>query len=225
MSPALRGKSFENLAALDAIIQATDGTELKEKIGGNACTATSFALAETAANVLGMQLFEYLAKQYHGDAVPQKFKLPSPFFNILNGGKHAGGNLKLQEFMVSPRPDVPFPDQLRMIAEVYQKLGSILAQEYGVSARNLGDEGGFAPQLDTPEEAISVIEKAIKAAGYEPGTDVRLGLDAAASEFYDEESQTYEVEVGVKKTGEEMIQYWKDLVEAHPAIISIEDVL
>ena len=225
LSPALRGKSFENLAALDAIIQATDGTELKEKIGGNACTATSFALAETAANVLGMQLFEYLAKQYHGDAVPQKFKLPSPFFNILNGGKHAGGNLKLQEFMVSPRPDVPFPDQLRMIAEVYQKLGSILAQEYGVSARNLGDEGGFAPQLDTPEEAISVIEKAIKAAGYEPGTDVRLGLDAAASEFYDEESQTYEVEVGVKKTGEEMIQYWKDLVEAHPAIISIEDGL
>jgi enolase len=212
------------LKALDAIIQATDGTELKEKVGGNACTATSFALAEAGAAVAGEELFLYLAKQYHGE-VPKQFKLPTPFFNILNGGKHAGGNLKLQEFMVAPREDVPFPEQLRMVSEVYQKLGGILAQEFGVSAKNLGDEGGFAPLLNTPEEAITVVEKAIRAAGYEPATDIRLGLDAAASEFYNEDDQLYEVEVGVKKTGEEMIAYWKEMVERHPALISIEDGL
>ncbi|OHT06319.1 enolase family protein [Tritrichomonas foetus] len=225
LSPALKGQKFDDLQALDTIIQSTDGTKLKEKIGGNACTATSFALAEAAASLSNLQLFEYFAKQYHGAEVPQKFKLPSPFFNILNGGKHAGGNLKLQEFMVSPRPDVPFPEQLRMVAEVYQKLGALLSQEYGVSAKNLGDEGGFAPLLNTPEEAITIIEKAIRAAGYEPLTDIRLGLDAAASEFYDREKGTYEVEVDVHKTGEEMIQYWKELVEKHPAIVSIEDGL
>ncbi|OHT00471.1 enolase family protein [Tritrichomonas foetus] len=225
LSPALHGLKFDDLSALDRVIQNADGTELKEHIGGNACTATSFALAESAAKLNHVQLFEYLAKQFHGEDMPQKFKLPTPFFNILNGGKHAGGNLKLQEFMVSPKSDAPFPDQLRMVAEVYQKLGEILVETYGVSAKNLGDEGGFAPLLNTPEEAISVIEKAIVAAGYEPGTDIKLGLDAAASEFYNSDDKTYEVEVGVIKTGEEMIQYWKDLVEAHPAVVSIEDGL
>jgi enolase len=225
LSPQLHGLPLSDLVALDRVIQTTDGTELKENIGGNACTATSFALAEAGAAVAGEELFLYLAKQYHGAEVPKKFKLPTPFFNILNGGKHAGGNLKLQEFMVAPREDVAYPEQLRMVAEVYQKLGAILVQDFGVSAKNLGDEGGFAPLLNTPEEAITVVEKAIKAAGYEPGTDIRLGLDAAASEFYDEESQLYEVEVGVKKTGDEMIAYWKDMIERHPALISIEDGL
>lgn len=227
LSPALKDMEFSNLSSLDDTIRATDGTELKEKIGGNACTAASFALAEAAAHLNEQQLFEYLAAQFYSNPqeVPPKFKLPTPFFNILNGGKHAGGNLKLQEFMVSPSEEKPFPEQLRMVAEVYQKLGAILSKEYGVSAKNLGDEGGYAPLLNTPDEALSMIERAITEAGYEPGTDIRIGLDAAASEFYDQETKLYEVEVGVHKTGEEMIQYWKDLVEAHPAIISIEDGL
>ena len=110
-----------------------------------------------------------------------------------------------------------------MVAEVYQKLGSALANKYGVSAKNLGDEGGFAPQLDTPDEALTIIEDSIKAAGYKPGDDIEIGLDAAASEFY--KDGKYEVEVGKFLTGEEMIQYWKDLVERHPAIVSIEDAL
>jgi enolase len=101
----------------------------------------------------------------------------------------------------------------------------LLAQDFGVSAKNLGDEGGFAPLLNTPEEAITVIEKAIRAAGYEPGTDIRLGLDAAASEFYNSDTKQYEVEVGLFKTGDEMIVYWKELIERHPALISIEDGL
>ncbi|KAH0785955.1 enolase family protein [Histomonas meleagridis] len=225
LSPALQGKQLNDLKALDKIICDTDGTELKEKVGGNACTATSFALAEAGASLEGLQLFEYLARQYHGENLPKKYKLPTPFFNILNGGKHAGGNLKLQEFMVSPAPGIPYPDQLRMVAETYQKLGALLVKKYGISAKNLGDEGGYAPLLNTPEEAISIIEDAIREAGYEPGKDIRIGLDAAASEFYDEESKLYEVEVGLKKTGDEMIQYWKDLIEKHPAIVSIEDGL
>jgi enolase len=226
ISPELNGLPLGDLNELDQRIQKIDGTPLKERLGGNACTATSFALAEAGAAVSGEELFVYLARQYHGaDDIPAKFSLPTPFFNILNGGKHAGGNLKLQEFMVSPREDIAFPEQLRMVAEIYQKLGGILSQDFGVSARNLGDEGGFAPLLNTPEDALQVIERAIRAAGYEPVRDVRLGLDAAASEFYNAETGQYEVEVGVFKTGDGMIEYWKDMVERHPAIVSIEDGL
>ena len=226
LSPALQGKNFDSLKDLDNIICTTDGTDLKENIGGNAACATSFALAEAAAHLKDEELFIYLARNYFGEEnMPKKFKLPAPFFNILNGGKHAGGNLKIQEFMVNPRSDVPFPDQLRMVSEVYHKLGALLAEKYGVSAKNLGDEGGFAPCLDTPDEALSIIEQAVEAAGYKPVEDIRFALDAAASEFYNADEKTYEVEKGVFKTADEMIQYWIDLVDKHPAIISIEDGL
>ena len=226
ISPALQGKSFTSLKELDDAICAADGTELKTNIGGNACTAASFALAESAARLEEIELFQYFARQYWGaENVPKKFKLPTPFFNILNGGKHAGGHLKLQEFMASPKPGIPFPDQLRMVAEVYKKLGSILVAEKGVSAKNLGDEGGYAPLLDSPEEAITLIERAMAESGYKPGVDMFLGLDAAASEFYDSESKLYEVEVGKKLTAEQMIDYWADMVTRHPSIISIEDGL
>ncbi|EAY06521.1 enolase family protein [Trichomonas vaginalis G3] len=226
ISPALKGMPLADLKALDKKICDTDGTELKQNLGGNACTAASFALATAAAELNEEPLFIYLARNYYGaENMPKKYTLPSPFFNILNGGKHAGGNLKLQEFMVSPRKDVPFPDQLRMVAEVYQKLGALLSKKHGVSAKNLGDEGGFAPLLNTPEEAIQTIEEAIVEAGYKTGVDIFLGLDAASSEFYNAETGKYEVEVGMFKTGDEMIQYWKDLVARHPSIISIEDGL
>ena len=224
ISPALKSLSLSSLSDLDRAICRLAGSELKEKLGGNATTASSFALATAAANLNDEPLFLYLARQYHRE-LPEKFRLPTPFCNILNGGKHAGGNLKIQEFMISPREDLSFPEQLRIVTEIYQKLGVILSSEKGVSAKNLGDEGGYAPPLDTPEEAISYIERAITEAGYKPGEDVFMGLDAAASEFYDEESKLYEVEVGVKKTGDEMIQYYKDLLERHPAIVSIEDGL
>ena len=226
ISPALKNLPFSSIRDLDNAMKRVDKSDLKENIGGNATTATSFALATAAAKLNDQQLFEYLAGQYYReDEYPSKFRLPTPFFNILNGGKHAGGNLKLQEFMIAPREDVPFPEQLRMAAEVYHKLGSILVAQKGVSAKNLGDEGGFAPLIDTPEEAIGYIEQAITEAGYKVGEDIRLGLDAAASEFYDSKTKKYEVEVGVFKTGDEMIQYWDDLITKHPAIISIEDGL
>ena len=227
ISPALKQMSFESLQDLDRAIcrlASNKDSELKEKVGGNATTASSFALATAAANLNNEELFLYLARQYHNE-VPEKFKLPTPFCNILNGGKHAGGKLKIQEFMIAPREDLPFPEQLRMVAEIYHVLGNILAKEKGVSAKNLGDEGGYAPLLDTPEEALTYIERAIVEAGYKPVEDVKLGIDAAASEFYDETTKLYEIEVGVKKTGDEMIQYYKDLIAKHPAIVSIEDGL
>jgi enolase len=134
---------------------------LKTNIGGNACTAASFALAESAASLFDEQLFLYLAKQFHGENVPEKFKLLSPCFNILNGGKRADGKLKLQKFMLSPSRKFAYPDQLRVVAEVYQKLGALLAKEYDISAKNRGDEGGFAHSLDTPEQALLIIQRAV----------------------------------------------------------------
>jgi len=226
LSNSLHGLLLSDLAFLDRTICRVDGTDLKTKVGGNASTATSFALAEAGASLAEEPLFIYLARQFYAETeVPTKFKLPSPFFNILNGGKHAGGNLKLQEFMVSPSRTFSYPDQLRVVAEVYQKLGSILVSEKGVSAKNLGDEGGFAPPLETPEEAITYIERAITEAGYTPGQDVFLGLDAAASEFYDSKKKVYEVEVGKFLNSDQMIEYWENLITKHPSIISIEDGL
>jgi enolase len=225
LSPALHGMGLSPLSRLDETIMTTDGTELKENVGGNASTAASFALAEAGASLADQELFVYLAGQFTPDSPPTQFRLPTPFFNILNGGKHAGGNLKIQEFMVAPADSPPFPEKLRMVAEVYHKLGAILVEEYGPSARNLGDEGGYAPPLNSPEEAITVIERAISEAGYTPATDIRIALDAASSEFYDSETGMYEVEKGVQKTGDEMIEYWRELVDRHPAVISIEDGL
>ncbi|EAY10609.1 enolase, putative [Trichomonas vaginalis G3] len=224
ISKAIAGKLLENLAEIDNAIIAADGTELKEKLGGNATTATSFAVATAGAAIRHEELFIYLARQFH-EEMPKKFKLPALFFNILNGGKHAGGNLKIQEFMISPRTDISFPEQLRMIGEIYQKLGQVVVKKYGVSAKNLGDEGGYAPALNTPEEALEVIERAANLCGYQPGSDVFFALDAAASEFYDATKKQYEILPNVWKTGDEMIEFWKDLIAKHPAIISIEDGL
>jgi enolase len=226
ISSSVKNIDLSSLYRLDGAIRSTDRSELKERLGGNATTAASFALAEAAAFVSDQPLYRYFSAQFHDRGVaPAKLKLPTPFLNILNGGKHAGGNLKLQEFMISPAERFPFPEQLRIAAEIYAKLGGILAAEKGVSAKNLGDEGGYAPPLETPEEAIAFIERAIVESGYAVGDDVRIGLDAAASEFYDAGTGLYEVEVGVSKTGDELIEYWADLVERHPAVVSIEDGL
>ena len=226
ISDALKGKEFYNIAEIDQIICELDGTELKENLGGNATTATSFAIATSAALIHQEPLFIYLAKQYYGEGnIPSHFSLPTPFFNVLNGGKHAGGNLKIQEFMITPRRDITFPEQLRIITQVYHKLGELLVKKYGVSSRNLGDEGGYAPPLQSPEEALNILERSVSLAGYRPGIDVLFAIDAAASEFYDQTKKLYEVETGVFKTSEEMIEYWKELIEKHHGLVSIEDAL
>eukprot|EP00455_Lapot_gusevi_P033619 TRINITY_DN367_c0_g1_i1.p2 TRINITY_DN367_c0_g1~~TRINITY_DN367_c0_g1_i1.p2 ORF type:complete len:280 (-),score=144.25 TRINITY_DN367_c0_g1_i1:72-911(-) len=145
--------------------------------------------------------------------------------NILNGGKHAGGNLKIQEFMIVPRRGLPFSEQLRFATTVYHHLGKLLGQKYGLSAKNLGDEGGFAPPLNNPEETIQTIEEAIRIAGFEVGRDIFIALDCASSEFYNEETKQYELEPNRWLTTDELIEYYVKLVNEHPAIISIEDGL
>ena len=225
ISPGLQGQNPQKLREVDEALRKLDGTEFKTHLGGNALTAVSFALAEAAANLSQKQLFEVFASSFHGDALPEKYFLPRPMCNIINGGKHAGGNLKPQEFMIVPRGDIPFSEGIRQVAQVYTNLRKLLIKKYGVSASNLGDEGGFAPALNTPSEALTVIEDAIRGSGFEVGKDIFLALDPAASEFYDEEKKTYEVIAGEHLTGDQMVQFWVDLVRDHPAIISIEDGL
>jgi len=143
--------------------------------------------------------------------------------NILNGGKHAGGELQLQEFMIVPKLGNSFAENLRIVTTVYHHLGKILVKEKGVSAKNLGDEGGYAPNLDSPNQALKYIEQAIETAGFKVGVDVFLALDCASSEFYDEETKKYQVEKKLSLTSDEMVKYYMKLKKDHPALISIED--
>lgn len=201
-----------------------DGTERKTVVGGNAITATSFAIAETGAAVLGIPLYQHFASL--AGTAGGKFSLPTPMVNILNGGKHAGGKLKIQEFMIVPKRGQPFREALRQVTEVYHTLGGILAaSKYGPSACNLGDEGGFAPPIATAEEALQLLEEAIVKAGYVVGETMFLALDCAASSFYDAESKTYSVAEGEDLDTTQMIDFLDELVKAHPSLISIEDGL
>jgi enolase len=227
LNDVLKGKNVDNLRDCDTAMITKDGTELKENLGGNAITACSFAIAAAGAKLAQEELFLYLARQFHGNNEDEtrKYRLPTPLVNILNGGKHAGGKLKIQEFMIVPRSDIPFKEALRYVTEVYHTLGNILAKAKGKSSKNVGDEGGFAPLLETPDEALTFIEQAIKESGYEVGKDVRLALDCAASEFYNSETKKYEVIEGKFLSSDEMVDFYDKLVADHPALISIEDPL
>jgi len=143
--------------------------------------------------------------------------------NIINGGKHAGGKLKIQEFMIVPFGDKSFAEALMKVTTIYHHLGKILVKEKGKSSKNLGDEGGFAPNIDTPDEALKYIEDAVKSAGYEIGKDIKLALDCASSEFYNKETKKYEVIEGNQISSEELVEYYEKLISNHPALFSIED--
>jgi len=230
LSDALKGKNVDNLRECDLAMREKDGTELKTNLGGNSITAVSFAVATAGSNVLSEELFLYLARQFDSsssdeNAPKARFRCPTPLVNILNGGKHAGGKLKIQEFMIVPNEQQLFKDQLRVVTEVYHTLGNILAKAVGKSAKNLGDEGGFAPSLETPNEALGYIKQAIEDAGYTPGKDVFLALDAAASEFYDKDTKKYEVIEGQHLTSEEMVDFYEKMIDDYPFFLSIEDGL
>ncbi|MDO4859706.1 MAG: phosphopyruvate hydratase [Bacillota bacterium] len=201
---------------LDKILIDLDGTENKGKLGANAILGVSMAAADAAANFLGLPLFQYLG------GVNGKV-LPTPMMNILNGGSHADNTVDLQEFMIMPVGADSFRECLRMGAEVFHSLKAVLKGK-GMNTA-VGDEGGFAPNLATNEEAIKVIIEAIEKAGYKPGDDVRIAMDAAASEFYNAEKNVYEMTgEGVTRTAEEMVDYYEDLCNKYP-IISLEDGL
>lgn len=206
IEPALVGMEISEQEKIDNLMIKLDGTQNKSKLGANATVATSMAVARCAAAGKGMQLYEY----FGGTA------LPHPMFNILNGGKHAGGKLSIQEFMIMPNAK-SFYEKLQMACEIYHGLGKYLVKKYGASSKNVGDEGGYAPQLSGAEEALDAIMHAIDESGYEAG----LAIDSAASSFYDEKKKTYMLD-GKEVSGKELLDFYSSLVKKYP-IKSIED--
>lgn len=200
---------------IDRMMIELDGTPNKSKLGANAILGVSLAVARAAAQSLGLPLYRYLG------GVNAKY-LPVPMMNILNGGKHADNNVDFQEFMIVPVHAPSFPDALRMGAEVFHTLKSVLhAKGYNTA---VGDEGGFAPSLKSNEEAIEVILEAIGKAGYEPGRDVYLALDPASSEFFSDGKYVFSKSDKSSKTPAQMVKYYEEWVKKYP-IISIEDGL
>ena len=220
----LSKKTLTNLSNCDKQFNDLDGTEMKTKYGGNTSTALSFCLANCAANLKNMEMYEYFAQHYNMVSEIDPAKLPTPFVNIINGGKHGvTEDLKIQEFMIFANEDLPTSKQVRIYCEVYHSLKKLLVEKYGEQAKSIGDEGGFCPPIYSADEALNVIEEAIKLSNYEVGTDVFIALDCAASEFYNEETKLYEIEKGKFVTSNELIDYYSKLIEDHPALKSIED--
>lgn len=216
ISSEVIGMEVTEQAAIDKMMCDLDGTENKGKLGANAILGVSMAVARAAADELGLPLYKYLggfnAKE-----------LPVPMMNIINGGEHADNSVDIQEFMILPVSAPNFKEAIRTGAEVFHALKSVLgAKGYSTA---VGDEGGFAPNLKSNEEALEVIIEAIEKAGYKPGEDVMLGMDAASSEFYSKESGKYELKgEGVTLTSEELVNLYASWCEKYP-IISIEDGL
>ncbi|HCX03630.1 MAG TPA: phosphopyruvate hydratase [Clostridiales bacterium] len=216
IAPELFGVDSTNQVMIDEIMIELDGTKNKGKLGANAILGVSMACAKAAADSLGLPLFQYLG------GVNGK-TLPVPMMNILNGGEHADNNVDIQEFMVMPIGAKSFKEALKMGAEIYHNLKKVL-QMKGLSTA-VGDEGGFAPNLSSNEEALKTIIEAIEKTGYKPGEEVVLALDAAASEMYDKESKKYKFSgEGKEFTAKELIDFYEDLIEKYP-IISLEDGL
>jgi enolase len=202
--------------ALDKLLISLDGTEDKSKLGANSILGVSLAACKAAAYYCDLPLYQYIG------GVNSKV-LPVPQMNILNGGSHADNNVDLQEFMVMPVGAPTFKEALRMGAEIFHNLKSVLKKKGYNTA--VGDEGGFAPDLKSNEEALQVILEGIEKAGYKPGDDVLLALDPAASEFYDEKAKVYDLKAENKKlNSDEMVGFYEELVNKYP-IISIEDGL
>lgn len=213
---ALNGFDVCDQKAIDAKLRELDGTPNKSNLGANAILGTSLAVAKAAAEESGLSLFKYIGGV---GAVT----MPVPMMNILNGGSHADNKIDIQEFMVMPFGADSFSQGLQWGTEIFHHLKSVLKSR-GMST-NVGDEGGFAPSLGSNEEAIQVVIEAIEKAGFKPGEDVWIALDAAASEFYDEKQGLYIFEsTGDRMTSEQMVDFWKNWCEKYP-IVSIEDGL
>jgi enolase len=209
LQPKLLGMDVRQQANIDGLMIEIDGTENKSKLGGNAMLGVSLACARAAAASDELRLYEYIDKD--------SSLLPVPFFNVVNGGKHAGNQLDFQEFMIAPTGAENFREALRMGTEVYQSLKGRLQKAYGKTSINVGDEGGFAPPVKTPEEALEALWGAIQDAGYVD--EVKIGIDVASSTFYKDNSYTV---AGVNYDTDELIELYRELVAAYP-IISIED--
>jgi enolase len=210
IAPRLRGIESQDQALIDNTMIELDGTENKSKLGANAILGVSMAVCHASANELGLPLYRYI-----GGCNAKE--LPVPMMNIMNGGAHADNNLDIQEFMIMPAGFKDFASALRAGTEIFHTLKSILKKKKLNTA--VGDEGGFAPNLNTNEEAISIIMQAITESGYKPGKDVLLALDVASSEFYEKGRYNFE---GKKITSQEIVDYYEKLAKKYP-IMSIED--
>lgn len=218
IADALTEQDADNQSAIDNIMLTLDGTDNKEKLGANAILAVSLAVAKAAALSQGVELYEHIANLNNTSG---KYSMPVPMMNILNGGEHADNNVDIQEFMIQPVGAESFKEGLRMGAEIFHALKKVL-QKRGLSTA-VGDEGGFAPNLASNEEALQVIVEAVENAGYTMGSDVTLALDCAASEFYRDGKYELSGE-GKSFTAEAFADYLAELCERYP-IISIEDGL
>ena len=216
LAKELRGMHVLNQGDIDRLMIQMDGTENKSKLGANAVLGVSLACAKAAAQETGIPLYSYVGGV-------KANTLPVPMMNILNGGSHADNKIDIQEFMVMPFGAKSFSEALRMGTEVFHHLKSVLKSE-GMST-NVGDEGGFAPGLGSNDEAIEVVLRAIESAGFRPGEDMWIALDAAASEFYSEKTKKYTFEsTGDEMSSNELVSFWKNWANKYP-IISIEDGL
>jgi len=216
IAPKITGIDARNQEEIDKCMIDLDGTTNKAILGANAILGVSLATAKAASNGLNLQLFQYLGGE-------NCRIMPVPMMNVLNGGKHAGNDLSIQEFLIIPVGTNKFSEAVRIGAEVYHCLRKVLTERFGKGAVNVGDEGGFAPPLKKVVDALDALSEAIQVAGYSIGEDLVLALDAAASEFYNKEKKTYLID-GQNLSQERLIDYYCELVERY-SIKSIEDPL
>ena len=214
IAPAVRGLEADDQCLVDKVMLDLDGSDNKSNLGANAILGVSLATAKAAASSANLELFRYLGG-------PNAHVLPVPMMNIVNGGAHADSGVDVQEFMIAPIGADSFREALRMGAEVYHNLKSVIKSK-GLST-GLGDEGGFAPSVGSTKEALDLIAEAVKKAGYKLGEEVAFALDAASSEFYDKDKGVYTFEGG-EHSAEDMVKVYEELVENYP-IVSIEDPL
>jgi enolase len=213
IAPQIVGLDALEQEEIDKRLIQLDGTPSKKKLGANAILSVSMAVAHAASQATGLPLYNYLGKK-------ETYRLPVPLINILNGGSHADNNVDIQEFMIAPTGSPNFSEAIRICAEVFHHLKKILQKkEYSTA---VGDEGGFAPNLKSNEEALELILESIQKAGYRPGEDIFLALDVAASEFYSDKKYFFKKSDGSKRSSDEMINFYESLVQKYP-IISIED--
>ncbi|MBA20499.1 MAG: phosphopyruvate hydratase [Planctomycetota bacterium] len=216
LSQALAGKDAVDQRSIDDTMLELDGTDGKKRLGANAILGVSMAAARAAAASRGLPLYVHLGSE-------SSSRLPCPMMNIINGGEHADNNVDVQEFMVLPSGAASFTEAMRMGSEIYHHLKTVLSAD-GLSTA-VGDEGGFAPNLGSNEDAVKIILQAVEAAGYKAGEDVQISLDVAASEFFNKETGEYELTgEGRKLDADQMIEFYTNLVDSYP-IFSIEDPL
>ncbi len=216
----LTGMDVREQHGIDETLIALDGTSNKGRLGANAILGASLAAARAAAGGLKIPLFQHVATLFSNDS-PQKYLIPVPMANVVNAGKHGGGSLEMQEFMIQPVGAKSFREGIRWISEVYHDLKKILVKRWGPGMKNVGDEGGFSGPIDKVDDVLDSLVKAIEAANYTPGKDFELSMDPAASEFFEDGNYTVE---GNKLSTGEIIDFYADIVDRYP-IRSIEDPL